>query len=90
MQELYTAMINDTRPDILRYTSPPLDRAATILGNVTAFLVVSSNASDTDFVAKLIDVFPNGTAMLVQQGALRMRWRNGPFATQPAAPMQVP
>eukprot|EP01046_Picozoa_sp_COSAG06_P025959 COSAG06_NODE_2208_length_7340_cov_3.553515_8_plen_162_part_00 len=45
-------------------------------------------ASDTDFIAKLIDVWPNGTAMLVEQGALRMRWRNGPFATHPAPHMR--
>lgn len=88
MQRLYKACIDSPRPDIIRFTTKPFELPMTILGNVTASLEVSSNASDTDFVAKLIDVWPNGTAMLVEQGALRMRWRNGPFATKPAPHMR--
>ena len=88
MQRLYKACIDSPRPDILRYTSEAFALPMTILGNVSVSLEVSSNASDTDFVAKLIDVWPNGTAMLVEQGAVRMRWRNGPFATRPAPHMR--
>ena len=39
-------------------------------------LYVSSNATDTDFTVKLTDVYPNGTSMLIQDGILRMRWRD--------------
>jgi putative CocE/NonD family hydrolase len=40
-------------------------------------LYVSSSAKDTDFTAKLIDVYPDGRAFNVQEGALRMRYREG-------------
>ncbi|MDP6055153.1 MAG: CocE/NonD family hydrolase, partial [Candidatus Latescibacteria bacterium] len=38
---------------------------------------VSSSAKDTDFMAKLVDVYPDGTAFNVQEGAQRMRYRDG-------------
>jgi uncharacterized protein len=40
-------------------------------------LWISSNARDTDFVAKLIDVFPDGYALIVSEGQLRTRYREG-------------
>ena len=40
-------------------------------------LQVSSSARDTDFTAKLVDVYPDGRAFNVQEGALRMRYREG-------------
>jgi putative CocE/NonD family hydrolase len=49
---------------------------------MTAVLFVSSNCTDTDFVVKVTDVFPNGTSLLVQDGIVRMRWRDG--GTQPS------
>jgi len=39
--------------------------------------VVSSSARDTDFVARLVDVWPDGRAINIQEGALRARYRNG-------------
>jgi hypothetical protein len=38
-------------------------------------LFVSSSAVDTDFAVKLIDVWPTGESMLIQDGILRMKWR---------------
>jgi len=45
---------------------------------MTVKLFVSSNASDTDFMAKLIDVYPdeNKQVIILQDGAVRMRWRD--------------
>ncbi len=40
-------------------------------------LYVSSDARDTDFTAKLVDVHPDGTAYNVQEGIQRMRYREG-------------
>ena len=40
-------------------------------------MFVSSDAKDTDFTAKLVDVYPDGRAFNVQEGAFRMRYRNG-------------
>jgi predicted acyl esterase len=88
LEKLYQALAASSRPDILRYDSPPYAKPTAVLGNVSVELTVSSNATDTDFVAKLSDVFPNGTSMLIQKGGLRMRWREGPFATEPAEPLQ--
>ena len=45
-------------------------------GPLSAELYVSSDARDTDFVVKLVDVRPDGTALNIQEGALRMRYRD--------------
>ena len=42
---------------------------------------MSSNATDTDFTAKLTDVYPNGYSALIQDGIVRMRWRNRASST---------
>jgi predicted acyl esterase len=55
-----------------------------ITGTITAHLFVSSTANDTDLAVKLEDVFPTGESMLVQDGILRMRWRNGSMSTTPS------
>eukprot|EP01084_Bolivina_argentea_P067994 123737_1 len=67
------------RKDILHYTSEELSSNMAVVGLITAHLYVGSDAIDTDFTAKVIDIFPNGTPMLVQDGILRMRWRDGPY-----------
>lgn len=48
----------DDRPDVLSYVSAPLDADLTITGNVAAKLMASTSGTDSDFVVKLIDVFP--------------------------------
>lgn len=48
----------DGRPDVLTFTSAPLDRDLTVTGAVAAELVASTSGTDADFVVKLIDVFP--------------------------------
>ena len=80
--------VEDGRSDVLQYAQVPQTSPLAIVGNVTVSLFVGSDRPDTDFVAKLSDVFPNGTSMLIQKGGLRMRWREGPFATEPAEPLQ--
>ena len=46
-------------------------------GPIRLVLYVSSSARDTDFTAKLVDVYPDGTAYNVQEGILRLRYREG-------------
>ena len=75
IDDAYQNAMHHPREDILRYTSEPMRVHTSILGNVTADLVVGCNTTDTDFVVMIQDVFPNGTAMYVQKGAVRMRWR---------------
>jgi len=48
----------DGRPDVLTFTSAPLDKDLTITGEVTAELFASTSGTDSDFVLKLIDVYP--------------------------------
>lgn len=67
-----------SRPDVLVYTSEPLDEALEVTGYVELVLWISSSAPDTDFTGKLIDVAPDGTARTLTDGILRARYRDGP------------
>ena len=67
----------ESRADVLVYTSSVLDAPQRIAGPLHAVLTVSSSAPDTDFVARLVDVFPDGRAISIQEGALRARYRAG-------------
>ena len=49
----------DHRPDVLSYLSAPLDHDLTITGPLAAKLFASTSGSDSDFVVKLIDVYPD-------------------------------
>jgi uncharacterized protein len=64
------------RDDVLVYTTPPLERDLEIVGPLTMVLYASSSAVDTDFVARLSDVFPDGRALQLQSGILRARYRD--------------
>jgi len=48
-----------TRPDVLVYMTPPLDEDLTVLGKIGVDLHVSTSGTDSDFVVKVIDVFPS-------------------------------
>jgi putative CocE/NonD family hydrolase len=64
------------RPDVLSYTSPPLEADVDVTGVVRAMLWIASDAVDTDFTAKLIDVYPDGAALHIADGQIRARYRN--------------
>ena len=67
----------NNRNDILSFTSAPLNGPVRIEGYVTGSLAISSNAPDTDFTLKLLDVYPDGREMLVTDGIQRSRFRDG-------------
>ena len=67
----------EMRHDVLVYTSDVLQDGLNVTGPLEVVLYVSSTAKDTDFMAKLVDVYPDGRAFNVQEGALRMRYREG-------------
>ncbi|UCC81806.1 MAG: CocE/NonD family hydrolase [Gemmatimonadota bacterium] len=67
----------ELRNDVLVYTSAPLEEGVEVTGPLEAILYVSSDAKDTDFTVKLVDVQPDGTAYNVQEGILRARFREG-------------
>jgi putative CocE/NonD family hydrolase len=67
----------EKRPDILVYSTEALTEGMEVSGPVTVTLYVSSDATDTDFTAKLIDVHPDGTAYNLDETIQRMRYRDG-------------
>ena len=67
----------EERSDILVYTSEPFKEPAEVSGPVDVTLYVSSDAKDTDFTVKLIDVLPDGTAYNLDETIQRARYRNG-------------
>ena len=67
----------DVRNDVLVYTTPALEEGVEVTGPISAIFYVSSSAKDTDFTAKLIDVYPDGTAYNIQGGIIRARYREG-------------
>jgi predicted acyl esterase len=67
----------ENRADVLLFTSDILTEPYEATGPIKARLYVSSNCPDTDFTVKLTDVYPDGRSMLITDGILRMRNRNG-------------
>src|SRR5690606_37926357 len=67
----------EERPDILVYTTEPFKDGLELSGQISVTLYVESDAKDTDFTVKLIDVAPDGTAYNLDETIQRMRYRNG-------------
>jgi putative CocE/NonD family hydrolase len=66
----------EARDDVLVYSTPPLTADVEVTGPVSLDLYVQSSAADTDFTAKLVDVWPNGFAQNLTEGILRTRYRD--------------
>ena len=81
--------VEEGRGDILIYTSDVLKRNVEIAGPVKVVLSASSSALDTDFTAKLIDVQPDGSALLILDGIIRGRYRNSMRKPIPLKPDQI-
>jgi len=69
------AKVQDRR-DVLVYTTEPLKQDLDVVGPLRMILYASSSALDTDFAARLSDVFPDGRAIQLQNGVLRARYRS--------------
>ncbi|MCX6543834.1 MAG: CocE/NonD family hydrolase [Acidobacteria bacterium] len=67
----------EARPDILVYTSAPFATDTEVSGPIEPTLYVSSDARDTDFTVKVIDVYPDGRAYNLDESIQRMRYRDG-------------
>jgi hypothetical protein len=67
----------EARNDVLVYTTDPLEKPVEIAGFVDAVLHVSSDAKDTDFSVKLVDVGPEGDAIILDDTIMRARFRDG-------------
>lgn len=92
------------RPDVLVYQTDILDRDVTLAGPIKATLFVTTTGTDSDFIVKLIDVFPNSTAdpdpnpkgvrmggyqMLVRGDPMRARFRNSYSIPEAMTPGKV-
>jgi predicted acyl esterase len=64
----------ESRPDVLLFTTAPLERPLEATGRIRAELFVSSDCPDTDFTVKLTDVYPDGRSILLCDGILRARF----------------
>jgi hypothetical protein len=67
----------EERPDILVYTSEPFKDGVEVSGPIVPTLYVSSDAKDTDFTVKVLDVYPDGRAYNLDESIQRMRYRDG-------------
>jgi hypothetical protein len=73
----------------LIYRGAPLSADMTIAGNVRVTLNVASDCPDTDFVAKLVELLPDGSAMLLMDGITRAMYRDPTAGAQRLEPGRV-
>jgi putative CocE/NonD family hydrolase len=67
----------EAREDILVYTSDAFKEGTEVSGPITPTLYLSSDAKDTDFTVKVLDVYPDGSAYNLDESIQRMRYRDG-------------
>jgi putative CocE/NonD family hydrolase len=66
----------EKRKDVLIYSTDPLEEGFEITGSVKMILYASSSAKDTDYMVKLVDVYPRGKALNILDAGIRARFRN--------------
>jgi putative CocE/NonD family hydrolase len=80
---------NETRSDVLVFSTPPLERDVEVTGFVTLELHAATSAPDTDFTAMLVDVGPDGYARYLADGIVRARYRRSTARAEPTVPGQA-
>ena len=81
----------DERTDVLRYATQPLEQPVEVIGPITMKLWAASSAVDTDFVVKLMDVWPDGFTQELCYGIVRARYRESfeePSLLEPGRPYE--
>ena len=73
----------EERRDVLVYSTAPVEQPLRVTGPIEAVLYVESSAPDTDFTAKLVDVFPDGTAINLTNGIVRTSYRESDTRPKP-------
>ena len=81
--------IIERRDDVLVYTTETLLEDLEVTGLLEVILYAASSAPDTDFTARLVDVYPTGEAIVMAEGIIRARYRNGVEETQLLVPGEV-
>jgi uncharacterized protein len=80
---------NESRKDVLVFSTPPLERDLEVTGYVTAELYAATSAPDTDFTMMLVDVAPDGYARYLTDGIVRARYRDTTDRAEPVTPGRV-
>jgi len=80
---------NESRTDVLVYSTPPLARDVEVTGFITAELYAATSAADTDFTAMIVDVDPAGYARYLGDGVIRARFRNSTEKAEPIEPGRI-
>jgi putative CocE/NonD family hydrolase len=85
----------DQRPDVASWSTAPLNSDLVIAGDVTAHLFASTSGSDSDWIVKLIDVYPEndeklpGYELMIDDEVFRARFRNSFEHPEPVEPDRV-
>lgn len=74
---VYDQRAIEMRDDVLVYSTPPLEQDVEVTGPIVAKIFASTDGLDTDFTAKLVDVYPDGTAWNLCDGIVRGKFRKG-------------
>ena len=96
--QLEDQRLADGRPDVLTYVSEPLEEDLTFTGEPIAHLFAATTGSDSDWIVKLIDVYPqiyepephmSGFQFMVAGEVFRARYRNSYETPEPVTPGKV-
>jgi putative CocE/NonD family hydrolase len=79
----------EVRQDVLTYTSTPFAKPLRLVGDVKIAVSLSTSVRDTDLIARLVDVHPDGKAYNLTETGLRLRYLNGYERPQLLEPGQV-
>lgn len=79
----------EDRADVLLFTTEALEEPLVIVGQIRVNLWASSNRRDTDFTAKLTDVYSDGRSMLITDGIVKARYRNTMLDEEFLVPGQI-
>jgi uncharacterized protein len=80
---------NESRADVLVYSTPPLEHDLEVTGFITAEIQAATSGADTDFTAMLVDVDPSGYARYLADGIVRARYRHSREQAEPVPPGQI-
>lgn len=80
---------NESRNDVLVFSTPALKQDTEVTGFITAELYASTSAADTDFTAMIVDVDEKGYARYLGDGIIRARYRNSTKVAEPIEPNKV-
>jgi putative CocE/NonD family hydrolase len=81
---VFDQRVTEERSDVLVYSTPVLEEDLEVTGPIEVHLWAQSSAPDTDFVARLVDVHPDGYAQNLTDGIIRARYREYPQGAAPS------